>query len=147
MNNPLDLYVRKLELRRATVDRVSGDTKDVSEMCERSEPWIVYTYGRTHDRWWPLSRSTRILGRGAIGMTCAVCGERKTAVIRIKRFGPLPDAPYHSERVRFLLKHLHADRPHPAAWAQPMLNLGAHNGGVDLDLLAMRLEADLREHR
>lgn len=31
------------------------------------------------------------------------------------------------------------------AWARPLLNPAAHNvvGGIDLDLLAMRLQADL----
>ena len=40
--------------------------------------------------------------------------------------------------------HLHRDQPHPMAWAKPLLNPAAHPGGIDLDLLAMRLEADLR---
>lgn len=48
------------------------------------------------------------------------------------------------ERIKFLLAHLHRDQPHPMAWAKPLLNPAAHPGGIDLDLLAMRLEADLR---
>jgi hypothetical protein len=35
-------------------------------------------------------------------------------------------------------------RLHPMAWARPLLNPAAHVGGLDLDLLAMRLQADIR---
>lgn len=112
---------------------------------ETTQPWVAYTYGLTHDRWWPFWNSTRILGRARIRMTCAVCGERETTNLRIPRFGPVP-APAsgrHPERERFLAEHAHPDRGHPMSWAMPFLNPAAHPGGLDLDLFAARLEADL----
>ena len=35
---------------------------------EATRPWVTYTYGRTHDGWWPLWNSTRVLGRARIGL-------------------------------------------------------------------------------
>jgi hypothetical protein len=116
--------------------------------AEKSQPWVVYTYGRTTDLWWPLWRSTRILGFALIDMTCAVCGERRTAKIRIPRFRPVtkPPSGRHHLRLAFLAEHVHLDRGAPMSWKLPMLNPAAHPGGIDLDALGMRLEADLRDH-
>jgi hypothetical protein len=110
------------------------------ETYETEQPWVVYRY-LTADR------RTRITGRSKIECECAVCGERRVLTLRIPRFGsvPVPDGGRHPERVRFLLEHVHAERPHPMAWSRPLLNPAAHKGGIDLDLLAMRLEAELRE--
>jgi hypothetical protein len=107
---------------------------------ETDQPWVAYHYLTT-------DRRTRITGRSKIECECAVCGERRVVTLKIPRTGPVPDRGRHPERVRFLLDHLHRDRPNPMAWARPLLNPAAHKGGIDLDLLAMRLEADLREAR
>jgi hypothetical protein len=100
-------------------------------------PWVC---------WWFLStdRETRFTGRCRVLMECAVCGERRRFRFPIPRFGPIPDRGEHPVRTRFKLAHLHRDKPNPMAWARPLLNPAAHRKGIDLDLLAMRLEADLR---
>lgn len=104
---------------------------------ETDQPWVVYHY-RTTDR------RTRITGRSKIECECAVCGERRLVTLRIPRFGPVVDRGRHPERIRFLLDHLHrGETQHPMAWARPLLNMAAHPKGIDLDALAMRLEADL----
>lgn len=43
------------------------------ERAETGQPWVIYTYGRTHDGWWPLWSSTRVLGRARVGLEC--CAE------------------------------------------------------------------------
>jgi hypothetical protein len=104
---------------------------------ETEQPWVIYHYLTT-------DRRTRITGWSIIECECAVCGERRKVKLRIPRIGPVADRGRHPERVRFLLDHLHrADERHPMAWAKPLLNPAAHPGGIDLDLLAMRLEAEL----
>lgn len=105
---------------------------------DTEQPWIVYRY-LTSDR------RTRITGRSRIRCTCAICGQSRVLRLRIPRIGPIPEPAggQHPERVRFKREHLHPDRPHPMAWALPLLNPAAHQGGIDLDLLAMRLDADL----
>ncbi len=110
-------------------------------------PWIVWFFGRTHDQFWPPWNSTRVLGRMCVELECAVCGERLRLWLRIPRFGAVnPERREHPARTRFKLDHIHKDRPSPFAWARPLLNPAAHGpGGIDLDALAMRLEADLRE--
>lgn len=113
------------------------------ETYETGQAWVVYTYGLTHDRWWPLWRSTRILGYARIQMTCCVCGTREIAKVRIPRVGPVVDRGHHPRRTRFLAEHEHPDRGHPMSWALPLYNPSVHTGGVSLDLLAMRLEGDL----
>jgi hypothetical protein len=113
------------------------------QTAETDQPWVVYTYGLTHDKWWPFWNSTRVLGRMRIKMTCAVCGTEEAPWLRIPRFGPIPDKGRHPARIKFLLEHVHPDRPHPMSWSMPFLNPGVHQGGIDLDLLAMRLQADL----
>lgn len=114
---------------------------------EVSQPWVAYHFGRTHDRWLPFWSSTRFLGRARIGMECAVCGAHDVASVRIPRFRPVP-APAsgrHPERERFLREHAHPDRGAPMSWAKPFLNPAAHPGGINLDAMAMRLEADINE--
>ena len=104
---------------------------------EEDQPWVVYEYLTTDKR-------TRITGRSRIEATCAVCGQCVVLVMRIPRFGAIPDRGRHPKRVKFLLDHVHQDRRNPMSWAVPLLNPAAHAGGIDLDLLAMRLEAELR---
>jgi hypothetical protein len=112
---------------------------------ETTQPWVAYHYGLTHDGWWPPWNSTRVLGRARIIMECAVCGQREIASLRMPRFGPIPDRGRHPIRERFLFEHQHPDRPHPMSWDKPFLNPAAHEGGMDLDLLGMRLEAEINE--
>lgn len=132
--NPLAWYVARLSPVRG----------DLMQTYEAEQPWIIYTYGACHDKFWPPWRSTRVLGVTNIGMECAVCGQRQAAVLRIPRFGaiPEPEGGRHKTRLRFMLDHLHEDRGHQMSWARPLLNPMA-GGGLDLDLLKMRLEADL----
>lgn len=113
---------------------------------EITQPWVVYRYGLTHDRWWPLWNSTHIIGRAKIRMECAVCGVCETANLKIPRFGkvPTPASGRHPVREAFLAAHIHPDRGAPMSWVRPLLNLAAHEGGLDLDQLAMRLEAEGR---
>ena len=112
---------------------------------EVTQPWVVYTYGLTHDGWWPLWNSTRVLGRARIVMECAVCGMRKIATIPMPRLGPVPQpaSGRHPIREQFLAEHVHPYRGAPMSWARPLLNPAAHLDGIDLTALAMRLEADL----
>jgi hypothetical protein len=109
---------------------------DRLQTYETEQPWITYLYLTT-------DRRTRVTGRSRIRCTCCVCGKRRTLTLRIPRVGPIVDRGRHPERVRFLLDHLHSDKPHPMAWALPLLNPAAHVDGIDLDLLRMRLEAGL----
>jgi hypothetical protein len=121
--------------------------RESRETCEVDQPWVIYTYGATHDRWWPFWNSTRILGRAKIGMECCVCGTRRLAVMKMPRFGPVPEPEggKHALRVAFLKAHEHPDRGHPMSWARPLRNLAMHAGGLNLDLLAMRMDVDLNE--
>lgn len=112
---------------------------------ETTQPWVIYRYGRTHDQWWPFWNSTRVLGRFCIVAECAVCGDKTDLWMRIPRFGPVPDNGRHPRRVQYLAEHAHPDRGAPMSWARPLLNPDAHRGGIDLDALAMRLEADMNE--
>lgn len=112
---------------------------------ETDQPWVLYHYGRTHDRWWPPWNSTRILGRACITAECIVCGHREAIWMRIPRLGTVPDRGHHPARIRFLADHAHPDRGHPMSWAKPLANLAAHPGGLNLDLLGARLEADINE--
>lgn len=110
----------------------------MKQTAEQQMPWIIYTYGRSHDGWWPPWNSTRITGRMKIGMDCSVCGNRTVATLKIPRFGPVnPDNRYHPARSAYLLAHLHPDRGHPISWARPLKNLDAFGPrGMDLDLFA-----------
>lgn len=116
---------------------------------EQAQPWVTYRYGLTHDKWWPFWNSTRFLGVSKIVMGCAVCGDRTVARMRIPRIGPVPEpaSGRHPIREQYLRDHAHPDRGGPFSWARPLENPAAHPGGVDLDRLAMRLEADINEAR
>jgi hypothetical protein len=149
--NPFDWWARMLPLPRRVNKKVSpGVTHsyipDLKQTAEQDQPWIIYTFGRVHDGWWPFWRSSRIIGRMVVGAECMVCGKRKVLIAKLPRFGEVPDRGKHPLRIRFCLDHIHKDKPHPAAWARPFMNLNAWpNKSLDLDMLAMRLEADLRE--
>lgn len=113
---------------------------------EVDQPWVLYHFGRTHDRWWPFWSSTRVLGRMCVEVECIVCGDRTAQWLRIPRFGPVnPSGEHHPARVAYLREHAHPDRGAPMSWARPLANPAAHQGGLNLDALAMRLEADLNE--
>lgn len=114
---------------------------------ETAQPWVVYTFGLTHDLWWPFWNSTRVLGRARIALQCAVCGDRTVVSLRMPRFGDVPDHGHHPRRLEYLAEHAHPDRGHPMSWALPLLNPAAHPGGLDIDLLGARLEADINEDR
>lgn len=148
--DPLTAWTRRLPLPRRRTEKVPGGTRSyvpgIQSTFDTDLPWIAFHYGRTTDAWWPLWRSVRILGRTAIELECAVCGERHLVAVRMPRFGEVnPEGREHPERLRFKRDHLHTDRPHPMAWKRPLLNPAAHLGGINLELLGMRLEADLRE--
>lgn len=121
--------------------------KDTVSKFDTDQPWVVYHYGLTHDGYWPPWSSTRFLGHSKIICECAICGDRSVLKMKMPRFGPVPEPKggKHEQRIRYLLAHVHKDRPAPMAWAKPLLNPAAHAGGLDLDALAMRLEADLRD--
>lgn len=120
-------------------------SRETRENYDTDQPWVIYRYGMTHDGFWPPWSSTRILGYAKIVCECAVCGRREVKKARIPRFGdPNPTNAHHPERLRFLLDHLHPDRPHPMAWAKPLLNPATHGREIDTDLLRMRLEAELQ---
>jgi hypothetical protein len=107
---------------------------------DTDQPWIVWRFLST-------DRETRVTGRSRVEMQCAVCGHKEVLRIKIPRFGPvpIPKGGKHAKRLRFMLDHLHRDKPHPMAWALPLLNPFGQKEGLDVELLAMRLEADLNE--
>jgi hypothetical protein len=118
------------------------------ERAEQSQPWVIYTFGRTHDRWWPLWSSTRVLGRARIGLECCVCGATEVVSLRIPRLGKVPEPAggRHAERERFLAEHIHPDRGHPMSWKRPLRNMNVFGpDGLNPDLLAMRIQTDLNE--
>ncbi len=80
-------------------------------------------------------------------MECMVCGHKEVAILPIPRFGPVPEpsSGRHPARERFLAEHAHPDRGSPMSWARPLRNMAAHPGGLNLDALAMRLEADIND--
>ena len=112
---------------------------------EVEQPWVLYHYGITQDGFWPPWNSSRVLGRFKIIFECMVCGDRTVDWIRVPRFGKVPDRGYHPKRSAYLKAHAHPDRGAPMSWAMPLANLYAHPGGLNVDALAMRLEADLNE--
>ena len=114
--------------------------REGAERYDTDQPWICWTFLSTDAR-------TRITGRSVVRMDCCVCGAIQKSHIRIPRFGPVsaPPGGRHAERLRFMLAHLHPDKGHPMSWAKPLRNPFAQPGGLDLNLLAMRLEADLTE--
>jgi hypothetical protein len=109
-----------------------------AERYDTDQPWICWRFLTTDAR-------TRVTGRSVILMDCCVCGRTRKVRFRIPRFGPVGREGKHPERIRFLLDHLHPDKGHPMSWARPLRNPFAHGSGISLDLLAMRLQADLAE--
>lgn len=107
------------------------------ETYETEQPWVIYRYPSRDER-------TRITGRSIIECECAICGEVERLTLRIPRRGEIEDRGRHPERLRFLLAHVHPDRPAQMAWKRPLLNSFTY-ARLDMDALAMRLEADLRE--
>lgn len=109
------------------------------ETYETDAPWVTWT-------WLSTDRETRITGRMRMRMTCCVCGKREIIRPRIARFGPVaaPPGGVHPERLAAKERHAHPDRGHPMSWALPLRNPFG-TGGLNLDLLGMRLEADLNE--
>jgi hypothetical protein len=117
----------------------------VTRTAEVTQPWVVYTYGLSHDLWWPPKTSTRWTGRAKIRITCAVCGVDEVCTLRIPRWGKVPEPPTgrHPARQRFLDDHAHPDRGLLMTWALPLLNPAAAPGGLDLtDLLRHRFGLD-----
>lgn len=112
------------------------------ETFDTDQPWVVYRYLSSDGE-------TRFTGRSRIQCQCAICGVQKTLVLKIPRIGPVkePKNGKHVARLEFLQEHLHTKehRQNPMSWAMPLLNPAAHTDGIDLDLLAMRLAADIRE--
>ena len=115
------------------------------ETYETTQPWVIYRYGLTHDKWWPFWNSTRVLGRARMILECCVCGDRTVVSLRIPRFGTVPDKGHHPKRTAYLEAHAHPDRGAPMSWAKPLTNLAVFEGGLPHDALAMRLEADMNE--
>lgn len=115
------------------------------ETFEVGQPWVTYTYGLTHDLWWPIWSSTRLLGHAKIICTCCVCGARQTLRIKMPRFRGVPDKGHHPARLTFLGQHAHPDRGHPMSWVLPFRNMAAHEGGISLDLMAMRIESEMND--
>ncbi len=114
------------------------DTPTLADGAERYDtdaPWICWRFLTTDAR-------TRVTGRSVILMDCCVCGQKRKLRSKIPRFGPVVQDGKHPARARFILDHLHPGKGHPMSWAKPLRNPFA-NGGIDLDLLAMRLQADL----
>lgn len=122
-------FVRDVFVRPSRADAERYDT---------DQPWICWRFLTT-------DAQTRITGRSAVLLDCCVCGAKRKVRIKIPRFGPVPVVSRHEERLRFMLDHVHPDKPHPMSWAKPLRNPAAHieQGGMDLDLLAMRLQADI----
>lgn len=115
-------------------------TPTLAEGAERYDtdaPWICWRFLSTDAR-------TRITGRMVVDMDCCVCGQHRKLRLKIQRFGPVEQDGKHPARAQFILDHLHPKKGHPISWAKPLRNPFA-NGGIDLDLLAMRLQADLSE--
>ena len=91
------------------------------ETYETNQKWITYRYGRTHDRWWPLWNSTRVLGFAKIDMTCAICGKRQIARISMPRLGQIVDRGPHPQRTAFLEAHRHPNEANNRlTWAIPL---------------------------
>lgn len=111
---------------------------ELRQTYETTAPWVTWL-------WLSSDRETRITGRSLLQLTCAVCGKRETVRIRIPRVGPVPEPidGIHPARKAAIARHAHPERGHPMSWAKPLLNPAAHTGGVELDLLAMRLDADV----
>jgi hypothetical protein len=72
---------------------------------EVTQPWVTYTYGMTHDLWWPFWNSTRVLGKAKVLMRCIACQTEEVAVLKMPRFRPVEDRGSHPLRTKFLSEH------------------------------------------
>lgn len=105
---------------------------------EVTQPWVTYTYGRTHDKFFPPWNSTRILGRACIVAHCFVCGTTTPLWMKIPRFKPIPDRGYHPVRVAYLQQHRHGRPTGPVdttSHARTTLGELADELGIDMDSL------------
>jgi hypothetical protein len=109
-------------------------------------PWVRYRY-ITSDRMRVLT------GRNHVEMTCAICGIRELRVLRIPRFGPVPEPPggQHIARVEFKLAHLHPEQPAQVMWAQPFgeeqlqLPDAARLEAIEIELRQIQLVHEIEE--
>jgi hypothetical protein len=126
--------------REGTTTHSWSTDSTLRETYETDAPWVTWT-------WLSTDRETRFTGRMRMRLTCCVCGKREVIRPRIPRFGPVPEPPggVHPERVAAKERHAHPDRGHPMSWALPLRNPLGQSGGLNLDLMAMRLEADLNQ--
>jgi hypothetical protein len=117
-----------------------GREANLRETFETDAPWITY-------RWLSDDRETRFTGRMRMRAICCICGGQRMLRPRIPRFGPVPvpEGGRHPVRLAFIEEHAHPDRGAPMSWALPLRNPAAFSGGIPLDALAMRLEADINE--
>jgi len=117
-----------------------GRESNLRETYETDAPWVTW-------RWLSSDRETRVTGHMRMKMICCVCGKTEIIRPRIPRFGPvpIPEGGRHPERIAAVERHAHPDRGSPMSWALPLRNIGAHPGGLSIDALAMRLEADMNE--
>lgn len=113
---------------------------DSFETYDTCQPWVIYSYGLTTDRWWPFWRSTHVLGRARVRCECCVCGLQEVVAVRIPRLGraPEPVSGRHPERERFHREHAHPDRGAPMSWALPLRNLAVFAGERPLGEPEMR---------
>lgn len=123
--------------KQGVTTRTWGRDACKRETYETAAPWVTWL-------WLSTDRETRVTGRSRMRLTCAVCGRRETVRIRIPRWGTVPPPPggIHAARRDAIERHAHPDRGHPMSWKLPLLNPAAHRGGIDIDLLTMRLAAD-----
>lgn len=106
---------------------------------EIEQPWVIYTYPYTD------AECDRRGLFAHVVMECIVCGVAEDWTVKAGE-KPKPQVNgYAAERVDFLLAHRHPDRGAPMSWAKPLANLAAHPSGMDVDALAMRLEADINQ--
>lgn len=106
---------------------------------EIGQPWVTYHY--PHDD----QQATRRGLFALVNMRCLVCGGTEEWKVRWGQQRKIKHdhRGYAMERVKFLADHAHPDRGHPMSWALPLANVAAHENGLDVGLLAMRVEADL----
>lgn len=128
-----------LSARSFLRDVFAAPTRDEgAERYDTDAPWICWRFLTTDAR-------TRITGRMVVLMDCCVCGETRKLRLKIPRVGDTTTQGKHPARAQFILDHLHPDKGHPMSWAKPLRNPFGISGSIDLDLLAMRLQADLQE--
>lgn len=106
------------------------------ETYEDRQPWVIYVYGLTTDRWWPLWRSTRVLGYAKIECQCCICGDRTVVKVKLPRVGVVVDRGPHALRREYLAKHQHPNqRTAPETWVWPLRNPEALRADDLMDIL------------